>query len=61
MTTNKVYTEIKLHSKVDALINIAKHLGFYEVDNMQSKTNINIANLDSTDLIKLLEIQNKVQ
>lgn len=61
MTTNKVYTEIKLHSKVDALINIAKHLGFYEVDNLQSKANINIANLDSSDLVKLLEIQNKVQ
>jgi len=61
MTTNKVYTEIKLHSKVDALINIAKHLGFYEVDNLQSKAQINIANLDSNDLIKLLEIQNKVQ
>lgn len=60
-STNKVYTEIKLHSKVDALINIAKHLGFYEVDNLQSKANINIANLDSNDLIKLLEIQNKVQ
>lgn len=60
-TTNKIYTEIKLHSKVDALINIAKHLGFYEVDNLQSKANINIANLDSSDLVKLLEIQNKVQ
>ena len=60
-STNKVYTEIKLHPKIDSLINIAKHLGFYEVDNLQSKANINIANLDSNDLVKLLEIQNKVQ
>ena len=58
-TTGKVYTEIVLHDKLTALDKIAKHLGLYELNNQQSKPTINIANLGSDDLMKLLELDRK--
>ena len=35
-------TKIKLYSKLDAIEKLAKHLGFYEKDNSQSKSEMNI-------------------
>lgn len=43
----KVVTEFTLHDKVNALVNIGKHLGWYEKDNSQKPTSTNIINLGS--------------
>jgi len=42
VTETKSGFKIKFYSKLDAIIQLAKHLGFYEKDNSQSKSEINI-------------------
>ena len=40
--TTKRQVTIKLHSKVDALINLGRHLGIFETDNNQRKAVFNV-------------------
>jgi hypothetical protein len=48
--------EIKLINKADALKEISKHIGFYEVDNKQKGNTINLADATPGELNTILKL-----
>lgn len=58
--TGKIYHEIVLYNKLEALEKLVRHLGLYEVDNKQQANKVNLNMLTTNDLEKLLELKDKV-
>lgn len=57
----KTKITFKLYSKLDALEKIAKHIGFYEVDNKQKSGEYDPSKLSADQLIEFLKLQDKMR
>ena len=54
----EVNIEVKLIDKTKAIEAISKHIGFYEVDNKQKRTQINLNQLNVNTLNNLVQAMN---
>lgn len=55
-----ITTDVKLADKISALEKVGKHIGYFEADNKQKQTVLNLGNLSDSDLEKLSEIKDKL-